>query len=280
MSYPILLNQSHQVGVHQFRYKFSRPIDMSDYELSLGSLSIYYSWRAITAARQNNQFQLIWPTGTTTTTYTITLPDGTYSAADLNAYLQFWSIQNNLYATSATGTNYYWISCAENPSAYAIQFVLNPYVAASGYTAGAGAPAYSAGGYTPQLVISNAAFGSIVGYSPATYPAAQQATQYSVNSDLVPQIDPVASVIVGCSNLYNPLTSNSQVLHTFTSAGVAYGGLITTQIGQGLSYCPMQGHTDELTIALYDQDMLPLQIIDPNVCIRLLIRPAKSTSQQ
>lgn len=280
MSYPILLNQSHQVGVNQFRYRFSRPIDMSDYELSLGSLSIYYSWRAITAARQNNQFQLIWPTGTGTATYTITLPDGTYSAEDLNSYLQWFSIQHNLYAVSSTGTNYYYISVAENPSAYAIQFALNPYVAVSGYTAAAGAPAYSTSGYTPQLVINNAAFGKILGYSPATYPAAQQATQYSVNSNAVPQIDPVASVIVGCSNLYNPLASSSQVLHTFTSAGVGYGGLITTQIGQGLSFCPMQGHTDELTISLYDQDMLPLQLIDPNICIRLLIRPAKSASQQ
>lgn len=280
MSFPILLNQSHQVGQHQFQYKFSRPIDLGDYEMALGSVSIYYSWRAITAARVNNQFQLIWPTGATTQTFTVTLPDGTYSAADLNAYLQYWSIQNKLYLiNSTTGAYYYFLSVAENPSAYAIQFNMLPYKAVSGYTAASGALAFSTAGYTPQLVVTGAAFGSIIGFPPATYPAAQQATQYSVNSPMVPQIDPVASVIVGCSNLFNPLANNSQVLHSFTSAGVQYGGLVTTQLAQGLSYCPMQGHDSQITISFYDQNMLPLQLIDPNVCIRLLMRPIKNPSQ-
>ncbi|GMF10499.1 unnamed protein product [Phytophthora lilii] len=86
-----------------------------------------YSWKAITAQRQNNSFKIIWPTAATTTTYSITLPDGTYTASDINNYLQYWSIQNNLYLTNnTTGEYYYFISCAENPSAYAIQFTMQP----------------------------------------------------------------------------------------------------------------------------------------------------------
>ncbi|DBA01704.1 TPA: hypothetical protein N0F65_010355 [Lagenidium giganteum] len=38
----------------------------------------------------------------------------------------------------------------------------------------------------------------------------------------------------------------------------------------------MQGTNSEITISFYTQDMLPLAIIDPNVCIRLLIRPRKT----
>ncbi|ETP00004.1 hypothetical protein F441_22575, partial [Phytophthora nicotianae CJ01A1] len=84
-------------------------------------------WKAITAQRQNNSFKIIWPIAATTTTYSITLPDGTYSASDINNYLQYWSIQNNLYLTNnTTGEYYYFISCAENPSAYAIQFTMLP----------------------------------------------------------------------------------------------------------------------------------------------------------
>jgi len=244
MSFPIMLNINNQVSQHQYKYTFSRPIDLSKFEIALGSVSLYYSWKAITAARGNN------------------------------------SIQNNLYyINSTTGQYKYFISCAENPSAYALQFTMVPYVAQAGYTAAGGALAVSTSGYTPQLQIIDSgtnSFGSIVGLSQATYPSALQTPIYSVSSNLVPTIDPVASVIVGVSNLSNPVASNNQVLHSFTSAGVGFGGLITTSQGQGLAFTPMQGTTNELMVSFYSQDMLPLQIIDPNVCVRLLMRPKKS----
>ncbi|DAZ99127.1 TPA: hypothetical protein N0F65_010211 [Lagenidium giganteum] len=97
--YIILLNLNNQVSTNQYKYTFSQPIDFSQYEVALGSISIYYSWRAITAQRGNNTFKVIWPTGSSTTTYTITLSDGTYTANDINNNLQYWSIQNNLVVT-------------------------------------------------------------------------------------------------------------------------------------------------------------------------------------
>lgn len=281
MSYPILLNINNQVAQHQFRYRFSQPVDFSQYEIGLGSVSIFYSWRAITAQRQNNSFKIIWPTASTTTTYTITLPDGTYTAQDINAYLQYWSIQNNLYLINNTNGNYYYfISCSENVSSYAIQFNMQPVRAVSGYTASVGFPTMPVTAYTPQLQITDSgsvSFSSIVGFTQGTYPATQTTSLYSVYSNFVPTVDPTAAVVIGISNLYNPLASNSQVLHTFTSAGVEYGQLVTTSQGQGISYCPMQGTNNEITLSFYDQNMLPLQLIDPNVCIRLLMRPKKLT---
>jgi hypothetical protein len=282
MSFPILLNVNNRVSEHQYRYQLSRPVDFSKFEIALGSISIYYSWRAITAARMNNAFKIIWPTAATTQTFTLTLPDGTYSAADINNYLQYWSIQNNLYAiNNTTGQYQYFISCSENPSSYAIQFTMSPFKATTGYTAAAGALAFSTSGFTPQLQITDTgstSFGAIVGFSQGTYPSAQQATVFAANSNMVPVLDPVSAVVVGVSNLYNPLANNSQVLHTFTSAGVGYGGLIQTQQGQGISFCPMQGCSNEFTVAFYDDQMRPLKIIDPNVCIRMLMRPKKLDS--
>lgn len=280
MSYPIVLNLNNRVSTHQYTYKLSRPVDFSQFEVALGSVSIYYSWKAITAARGNNTFKIIWPTVATTTTYTLTISDGTYSAADLNSYLQYWSIQNKLYLiNSTTGSYQYFVSCAENPAAYAIQFTMSPYVAQAGFVQPSGAPAFSTSGYTPQLQIidtGSTSFSAIVGFTQGTYPAAQQATQYTAVSNQTPQVDPVSAVIVGCSNLYNPLASNSQVLHTFTSAGVGFGGLITTSQAQGLAYAPMQGSSNEITVAFYTQDMTPLQIVDPNLVIRLLMREKKT----
>ncbi|TMW64755.1 hypothetical protein Poli38472_011635 [Pythium oligandrum] len=237
------------------------------------------NWRTITSQRQNNTFKIIWPTASTTQAYTITLPDGTYTAQDINAYLQYWSIQNNLYLiNNTTGNYYYFISCAENVSSYAIQFNMQPVRAVSGYTAASGFPTMSVTAYTPQLQIIDSgavSFSSIVGLTQGTYPAAQTTSLYSVYSNFVPTIDPTAAVVIGISNLYNPLANNSQVLHTFTSAGVEYGALVTTSQGQGISYCPMQGTNNEIILSFYDQNMMPLQLIDPNVCIRLLMCPKK-----
>lgn len=280
MSFPILLNINNQVSQNQYRYKFSQPIDLSQFEIALGSISIYYSWQAINTTRNNGTFKIIWPTASTTTTYTITLPNGTYSASDINAYLQYWSILNNLYLiNNTTGQYYYFISCAENPSSYAIQFNLSPVKAISGYTAAVGMPTLPATAYTPQVQIidtGSSSFSSIVGFTQGTYPSTQTTTVYSANSNLIPTIDPVQAVVVGLSNLYNPIANNSMILHTFTSAGVGYGGLITTSQGQGIAYTPMQGTNTEITLSFYTQDMTPLQILDPNVCIRLLIRQKKS----
>lgn len=175
MSFPILLNLNNQVATHQFRYRFSQPIDFSKYEVALGSISIYYSWRVITAQRQNNSFKIIWPTASTTTKYTITLPDGTCSASDINNYPQYQSIQNNLYLTNnTTEAYYYFISCAKNPSSYALQFTMQSIKNISGYTAVSGFPTMSVTAYTPQLQVVDAAFGSIIGFLPARIPRLKQ----------------------------------------------------------------------------------------------------------
>lgn len=279
MSFPILLNLNNQVSTNQFRYRFSQPLDFSQFEIALGSVSIYYSWKAITAQRGNNKLRITVPNASFNVTSTITFPDGTYTAADINSYLQYWSIQNNLYLiNNSTGEYYYFLSCAENPAAYAIQFNCMPIKNITGYTAAAGLsmPATS---FNPQITITDSgpnSFGSIVGLSQGTYPQTQTTSAYSVTSNIVPQIDPVSAIVVGLSNLYNPFSANSQVLHTFTAAGVPYGALITTSQGQGISFTPMQGMNNEIMVTFMDQDYLPLQIIDPNVCIRLLLRPKKS----
>ncbi|KUF91665.1 hypothetical protein AM588_10003237 [Phytophthora nicotianae] len=155
---------------------------------------------------------------------------------------------------------------------------MQPVKNVTGYTAASGFPTMPVTAYTRQLMIDNSGFGSIVGLSNATYPAAQITSVYAVNSNVTPMLDPVAAVIVGLSNLYNPIASNNQVLHTFTAAGVEYGRLITTSQGQGIAYCPMQGTNNEITLSFFDQDMRPLQIVDGNVCIRLLMRLKKSDS--
>ncbi|GMF10100.1 unnamed protein product [Phytophthora lilii] len=92
----------------------------------------------------------------------------------------------SILTNTTTGANYYFISCAENPSSYALQITLLPVKNITGYTAASGFPTMPVSAYTPQLQVVDSAFGSIIGFSPATYPAAQTTRVYAVNSNLVP----------------------------------------------------------------------------------------------
>ncbi|ETL29220.1 hypothetical protein L916_17546 [Phytophthora nicotianae] len=83
---------------------------------------------------------------------------------------------------------------------------MSPYKAVSGYTTASGAQALSTSGYTPQLQIidtGSTSFSAIVGLAQGTYPPSQQTVMYAAKSNLVPQLDPIASVVVGVSNIYN-----------------------------------------------------------------------------
>ena len=53
--------------------------------ITLGNLSIYYTWKNIKSAYNNNKFKIYTPTGNDT----FDLPDGSYSIADIQDYFEF-----------------------------------------------------------------------------------------------------------------------------------------------------------------------------------------------
>ena len=53
--------------------------------IALGNLSIYYTWKNIKSAYNNNEFQISAPTWNDT----FDLPDGSYSIADIQDYFEF-----------------------------------------------------------------------------------------------------------------------------------------------------------------------------------------------
>ena len=77
ISYPLIINKSHLVDgtTNTYRYNFSANVDMSNIDIGLGSASIWFSWRNITALKNNNRFSIIHPaTGTTNVTLNLTNP--------------------------------------------------------------------------------------------------------------------------------------------------------------------------------------------------------------
>lgn len=83
---------------------------------------MYYSWYSITSPYVNSQFQIVWPAGAGTTTFTITIPNGFYTISDLNSYLQKYCITNGLYLINVSGQYLYYCEFLTNSNYYAIQF--------------------------------------------------------------------------------------------------------------------------------------------------------------
>ena len=273
MSFPIILNQSNATTPNTYTYSFGSSVEMGDVEIALGDLSMYYSWQSINNLYNNNKFSLIFPSGATNTTYNLTIPNGTYSVGDLNNFLKYWFIQNNLYITNnTTGDITVYAEFRENAPAYSVDLVVYPLPTStpSGFT-NAGIT-WPNGVRSPVFVINNVGFGDIIGFTPGQYPTVEQTVITTSTSNKVPQVSPVQSVIMTLDAAYNPYAPNSAVIHTFSSKGVQYGSLITSSPNE-LAWVPMQqGFRQEITVRFLDQAYRPLNIIDDNLTIKLMLR--------
>ena len=72
---------------HRFRLSLADKINLKNpnKNIALGNLSIYYTWKNIKSAYNNNKFKISAPTWNDT----FDLPDGSYSIADIQDYFEF-----------------------------------------------------------------------------------------------------------------------------------------------------------------------------------------------
>ena len=281
LTYPIIINKSNHVGNSTFRYRFGNNVEMGNVSIALGSASVYYSWRNITAAKSNNQFSIIHPaTLATNVTLNITVPDGGYEIADLNNYLRWYLITNGYYIqNTSTAEQTVYCELRVNASTYQIEFVSYPLPTSlpSGYTAGS-AITFPSTTRAPQLSFTQPAFGVLIGYAVGTYPTTQATTLTTTGSSATPVVSDVNNVVITLNSAMNPFAPNSQVIHSFSTAGTRYGALIESNPNE-LSFVPQQqGYRNEITIQLCDQMLQPIAILDNDVTIKLLLR--RETSVQ
>jgi hypothetical protein len=270
--YPLIVNKSHHVGNGRYVYRFGRSVDFSNIDIALGSCSIYYSWRNITSALNNNSFQIIHPKTGGTDTLTITLPDGGYEISDINNYLRWYLITNGYYIQNDTTLEQkVFCELRVNASTYAIEFVGYPTTAVpTGWTAGS-AYTYDGVGNTPQLVISSNNFGIVIGYVAGTFPSVATNVLNTTSSTLTPVITQVLNVLLTLDCVDNPFSPSSTVIHALSSAGVEYGHLITSE-PTTLSFIPCQKTgRQEIALQFVDQNMIPLQMIDYDIVVKLVL---------
>lgn len=261
-----------------YTYKFplgSQPTFEKGDKIALDSLSMYYSWSNITAANGNNTFQYVWPSDGT---FNVTIPDGFYTIADLNSYLQYVMISNKHYLIDASGNYVYYLNFSTNSVRYAVQLDASPLPAELGtYTYPTGLIAAgtwtldNAGGLNPQIIIPSTNFRNIIGFNAGTYPSTtSQSTTYSKISDFTPQVTPVSSVVVTCSLLNNKYSIPNNLLYSF-APNTTYGSQINIT-PPSKTFVDMQGgKVSEFSITFLDQTFKKLNILDNNIVILLTI---------
>ncbi len=264
---------------NQYRYNFpAGGVTMPPgTKVAIGSVAIYYSWKNITAAYGNNVFQIFWPTGGAGvgTTYTVTIPDGSYSIPNLNSYLQQFCITNGLYLVNASGNNVYYIEVQTNSVSYSIMWNFYPIPTSLpvGYTQPSGWPGYPSSTYTPQLIVLSNAFQTLTGFAAGTFPSTQQTTTQSAISTSTPQVSPVQSIIIGSNILNNIHNINPTLLYTFSPAGVTFGNIINSSPNFAQWVKVQNGTYTHIDITFYDQTgSTPLAIVDTDLTVQLMFK--------
>lgn len=245
-------------------------LKLSKNYVALSFLSLYYSWRNITSAYNNNSFSYIW----NATPYTVTLPDGNYEFSDINSYLQnIVMFTNGHYLVDGNGNYVYYLSINANQTYYATTIVATvlPATLPAGWS-DPNSVLTAMASLTPQLVIPSNNFTTLTGFTAGTYPSVAESSTYSINSQTIPEITPVTTVFVMCDIIATNKNAYSGLLYAFSPSGVEYGSLITISLNYPIYYRTVENTVSSISIKFYDQNMNPLGILDKEIVVQLLLK--------
>ena len=234
-------------------------------------LSIPITFKNITAAYYNNKLSITF----LGSTLSLTIADGYYSVASLNAFLQQAMAAQGWYlvSTSTGGLPYYFIQISSNATFGEVELDVYPVptAAPAGYAQPSNATwSYPTTAQCPQLTIPAptvnlltgqpyaTSMSALLGYPAGTYPATAQSGQYSTLGN-TPALNPVRCVQVSCQHVSNlQQANNSQQLFSFVPT--ATYGTVQDDAVKIPRWVPIQsGHFQTLSVSFTDQNNQPLQ---------------------
>jgi hypothetical protein len=207
--------------------------------------------------------------------YTVTLPDGFYTTADVNDYLQQFCIANGLYLINASGQYVYYMVFVLATNSYANQvlFFNVPTSLPSGWTAPSNWVGFSPVTEAPTLVIPMtsgiSSFGVFLGFTAGAYGGG--ATSSSVLSNTVPVGSLVNAVTIRSNIVNNNVCMPSDIITSIP---------INATFGSNINFMPSfeewvnikGGVYNNLIISFTDQNFNQIYAKDPNVIITLIIK--------
>jgi hypothetical protein len=276
--YQITLNTTNYLaGTNKYRLNFPSPIDFSNNNarLSMYQYSVYNSTYNISSSLGNNTYSIVWVNGTT---YNFTIPNGYYDFNGLNQIFQYNMAQNYLYLQSTSNSSQvmYFIDCLPNITAYAaeIDILYVPTTLPSGYQIPSGASwSLPATATYPQLVLSPN-LQTIFGFpNQNTFPVsttASPAINLSFLSTTYPVLSPVFCYCVATNLINSPFNVVPGMFFQIPlTAG--FGELIEATLPNSIAMTIAPGRYQYIEFQLYDQNMNPLILIDPEITISVLI---------
>ncbi|EGZ20526.1 hypothetical protein PHYSODRAFT_495488 [Phytophthora sojae] len=270
-------------------WKYSFPgsaADFRDVVCAIQSISMYNSEYNIDSMQfQNTTFKIEVPTAATTSTISVSLPDGIYSYDDINRSIQTALVNAGAYLIDPSGNNVFYIEMSANSVYYACQLDLSPTpttLPTTEPTSGL----YSSGGTglptttrVPRLIIDNAEFGKVVGLTAGTYPSTSATVASAQLSNTIPQIHPTSSYIVRCDLIKNEYVDSGDIVSAFDRGDAAIGKVISYKPSQYAWMNCHNGARASITLSIYNQNDKKVIFRDTSVSIMLLIRPKKKTSR-
>lgn len=299
----IVLNQSNIIedGTNStLRYRFPTSIQFKNNYIAVSSVTMYYSWYNILSSYNNNILSYTWTSGTTTTTHTITIPDGLYEIATLNDYFQFVMVQNGHYLINETGNYVYYFDMEVNVSRYAVQ--LNTYNVPTslpvGYTEPSNFAGFPSTSFNP-VVSFPSLFNDIVGYTPsngvdfssnnnvgnAYTPPASSTYSESKNgfgtlsylSNTSPNVQPNSSLLMSISGISNHYTQPSTIAYSI-SPSVDIGQKIIEKPPNFVWNRLIDGTYNELVVKFLGVSNKPVNIRDKEMTILLTIKDGNESN--
>ena len=276
-------------------YKFPNSVNLKDKYVSVSNVSMYYSWFNITDAFQNNNFNYQWVSGTTTTTFTVTFPNGAYNVSTINNFFQFSCIANGTYwVNSSTGDYVYPAEFLLDLSRYAIQ--INTYLIPTSTPSDYSTPSNFVGwpGTRRNIIITIPKnLNIILGYSAGfvtdgnfnnasvivttPYVSKNSLGTISYLSTIAPNVQPNNNVLFSLSGISNPYSQPSSIIYSMNPS-VSFGELITLSPPNFMWNKFIDGTYNELRLTLLGTNLQPLVINDSNMTILLTIRDKEEIS--
>ena len=256
-------------SIYRFKFPSSVKFHKND-KIAIQSITFPYSMQNLNASfYQNTTISIIYNGQTTN----IKIPDGFYLTSDLSQFLQSQCLltSNNLpYQVDSFGNVSYFFEFIQNPTYYSIELNVYPAILSSGFTNPKGAVFT---GLTPQIVI-NSNLKNIIGFNLGTFPPTAQNSNYTIQSyqmGLIPNTTPVNAVIIQCSIVNNNYDVASRTLYSF-SPNTTYGSNIVISPSAFAWINIFEGSYDVLDLTFTDQNYQRMNILDPNLCIQVLIK--------
>jgi hypothetical protein len=287
-SQSLLLNSSNVVPSTdntKYEYMFKTPISLTNKEIAVANLSMYYSWANLDKDLYNNvNFAYRWfdTSGNLTQLNTITIPDGNYNVDSINLFIQAYMVSKGHYTLDSQNKQRYFISVRENPSYYTVEFVIDPMFSKSQagtgnnviYRTGDTRWAFPTTPTTPQILFpSTSNFNKILGFDKGVYyPTNPQSTTAKPNSVFVPEIDPASSIVMVCNMVNSEYSTPNTLLFSFSQGSVPYGSLFELKPSTLLFSPIMNSNYQSLSIQLFDQNFKPVKIKDPQISLTLVIQ--------